>query len=480
MIGRGLAVLAVLRVAFAVFVPVTPEEAYHWNFGQHLDWGYYDHPPMIAWAIRLGCVFFGDTALGIRSVPLLFALGTTALVARLAERVHGKPAAGGAVVLLSVEPVLFLAGGGGYPDSPLLFFWALSMTLVWEALESGRGPLWIASGAALGAMGLSKYTGVFFGLAVLLHLATSARDRKWLATPWPYLACLVALVVMTPVFYWNATHDWASFRFQAVERLSESRPSRLYGFSYLAQQAGAVVPLTLPLAFVAIGQAWKSHRFYFWSFVPMVAFFFAVAWVRMVHLMWPLPAYLGLAVVMAGATGRVAEFYARRRAWLIGTFAAVFVGGVLHMTLFLPWISPIHDLYGWDAAAARAKEIRAEMAEGSFYLGLGRKYVCASQLAYRLRAPFEVHGKHLVGDEGLQYRFWADPASLAGRDAVVVIEGADRADGLRRATAGHFASLEPAGELEVRVGRRTLLEEPPVKFLFFKARGYKPPVPPRP
>ena len=90
MIGRGLAVLAVLRVAFAVFVPVTPEEAYHWNFGQHLDWGYYDHPPMIAWAIRLGCVFFGDTALGIRSVPLLFALGTTALVARWSSTASPK------------------------------------------------------------------------------------------------------------------------------------------------------------------------------------------------------------------------------------------------------------------------------------------------------------------------------------------------------------------------------------------------------
>lgn len=470
---RGLAVLAVLRVAFAVFVPVTPEEAYHWNFGQHLDWCYYDHPPMIAWAIRLGCVLLGDTALGIRLVPLLFALGTAGLVARLAKRIYGEAAAGTALLLVSVEPLLFLASGGGYPDSPLVFFWGLALTFVWEALETGRAPLWIAAGAALGGMGLSKYTGAFFGLAVLLHLATSARDRKWLATPWPYLACVVALVVMAPVFYWNATHDWASFRFQGG-RVSENRPARLGGISFMGQQALAVFPLTLPLAVVALRQAWTSQRFLFWSFAPMVAFFFAVSWSRMVHLMWPLPAYLGLSVVMAGAKGRVADFYARRRGWLIGTAAAVFVLGVFHMAYFLPGLSPIQGLYGWDEAAARAKELRAGMPEGTFYLGLGRKYVCASQLAYKLRAPYDVHGKHLVGDEGLQYEYWGDPKALAGRDAVVVIEGSDRADGLIRASRDRFTSLEAAGELVIPVGRHPFVEEPPLKFLFFKARGYKP------
>ncbi len=468
---RGLTVLAVLRVAFAVFVPVTPQEAYHWNFGQHLDWCYYDHPPMIAWAIRLGCVIFGDTALGIRFVPLLFALGSTALVARLAKRLYGEPAAGTALLLLSVEPVVFLASGGGFPDSPLVFFWALAMNCVWEALETGRKELWIAAGASLGAMGLSKYTGVFFGLAVLFHLATSARDRKWLATPWPYLACIVALAVMTPVFYWNATHDWASFRFQGG-RVSESRPARLGGFSYLGQQALAVVPLTLPLAVVALRQAWSSPRLLFWCFAPMLAFFFAVAWTSSVHLMWPLPSYLALTVVMAGAKGRVADFYARRRTWLIGTAAAVVLLGVFHMAFFLPGLSPLQGLYGWDEAAARAKELRAGMPEGTFYLGLGRKYVCASQLAYTLKAPFEVHGKHLVGDEGFQYEYWGDPRVLAGRDAVVVIEGDDRADGLTKATAASFTSLEPAGEIVIPVGRQTLIEEPPLKFLFFRARGY--------
>src|SRR5712692_3775332 len=58
-----IALLAVTAVRFfmAWVIPISPEEAYHWNFARHLDWGYYDHPPMLAWAIALGRLMLGDT-----------------------------------------------------------------------------------------------------------------------------------------------------------------------------------------------------------------------------------------------------------------------------------------------------------------------------------------------------------------------------------------------------------------------------------
>jgi len=48
------AVVAVVRLAAVLVVPVLPEEAYHWLYAKHLDIGYYDHPPMIAGMIALG------------------------------------------------------------------------------------------------------------------------------------------------------------------------------------------------------------------------------------------------------------------------------------------------------------------------------------------------------------------------------------------------------------------------------------------
>lgn len=50
----------VLRLLYAGSVELMPEETYYWNYSQHLDLGYLDHPPMVAWLIRLGTLVFGQ------------------------------------------------------------------------------------------------------------------------------------------------------------------------------------------------------------------------------------------------------------------------------------------------------------------------------------------------------------------------------------------------------------------------------------
>src|SRR6516162_2155923 len=117
--GRWLIVLTVLRAIFAVFIPPTPEEAYHWSFAVHLDWSYYDHPGMIAWSIALGRAIFGDVPFAIRFVPLFFGAGTAAVLARLATKLYGEKAALWAVLLVTAQPVTFATAGWGYPDSPM-------------------------------------------------------------------------------------------------------------------------------------------------------------------------------------------------------------------------------------------------------------------------------------------------------------------------------------------------------------------------
>ena len=226
-LGFALATVLAAQVALAAAVPLLPEEAYHWNFARHPDWSYFDHPPMIAWSIALGRLVFGDTRLGVRLVPLLFALGTTWLLARMARRLYGDSAALWAVLLYALMPAAFLVGFWGFPDSPMLFFWTLTLTWVWRALESRRPGWWLAAGAALGAGLLSKYTAAFLVPSVLLYLLRSPRDRHWLATPWPYLAGVFSLLVFTPVIYWNWTHEWASFRFQSLGRLQAANGLRV-------------------------------------------------------------------------------------------------------------------------------------------------------------------------------------------------------------------------------------------------------------
>ena len=103
----------------------------------------------------------GDTTLRIRLVPLLFALGTSTLLARLARRLYGERAAVWAVLLHALQPAAFFVGGWAFPDSPELFFWMLTLTCVWQGLKTCRPAWWLGAGAALGAGMLSKYTAAF-------------------------------------------------------------------------------------------------------------------------------------------------------------------------------------------------------------------------------------------------------------------------------------------------------------------------------
>jgi dolichol-phosphate mannosyltransferase len=471
-----------VQATIALLMPVLPEEAYHWNFARHLDWSYYDHPPMLAWSIALGRSLLGDIPLGLRLVPLLYGVGTAWLLARLARQFYGGSAAVWVVFLYALEPAAFFVGSWGFPDAPLLFFWTLTLTWVWQALATRRPGWWLAAGSALGAGMLSKYTAAFLVPAVLLYLLFSARDRHWLLTPWPYLAGVCALVVFAPVIYWNWTHDWASFRFQSTARFQAADRIELrLGLQSLGEQWLMIVPLTLPLAIVALEGISRSSRlgdrYLFWSFVPMAVFFTLLGWTPSFHLLWPLPGYLGLTVAMAGTAaqlpGRVARFYRPRWPWLVGLGVLGATALSVHGALILPRVPPLREIYGWDEVAAQARIVHAQMPQDSFYLAVGgRPYPPPSQLAYHLDAPYQVYGGNMIGRNALQYRFWTDLDRLGGKDAVVVIEGGDPNGWQRDTLLKFFRTVDLDHDMAVPMRRHGLWPTPTVRFTLYRARGY--------
>jgi hypothetical protein len=245
---------------------------------------------------------------------------------------------------------------------------------------------------------------------------------------------------------------------------------------FLGAQWGAVVPFTLPLAVVAVGRAARSprphDRFLFWCFAPMIGFFGALSWTMPTHVLWPLPSWLSVTVLMAGLAaeggGKLADFYRRRASWVAGVTSALFLVGCAHLAFLLPGIPPPPWVHGWGAVAARTSELRAGLPAGSFVLGLGRKYFVASQLAFHLREPSAAYGWSPLGRPDLQFDYWTDVRALAGRDAVVVVEKGHAAEAAGLLTRA-FRVVEPAGALPASSPK---CKQP--EFLFFLARGYVP------
>src|ERR1700726_4618840 len=81
--------LVALRLVSATWTPLTFDEAYYWMWSKHLAFGYYDHPPMVAYVIRLGTMVAGDTELGVRLVSILLALPMSFAVFRSAVILFG-------------------------------------------------------------------------------------------------------------------------------------------------------------------------------------------------------------------------------------------------------------------------------------------------------------------------------------------------------------------------------------------------------
>jgi hypothetical protein len=209
-------------------------------------------------------------------------------------------------------------------------------------------------------------------------------------------------------------------------------------------------------------------------FVPTFLFFIGMGCTTSFHLLWPLPAYLGLTVAMAGLAVRpidlISRSYAGWAGWLTGWASLALVIISLYAGHMLPLIPPVRGAYGWNEMAAQAREEWQRLPAGSFVLGYSHpSYRCASQLAYHLRAPDQVYGNNVLGENGLQYQFWTDMNQLAGRDALVVIADSTDTAVNRALLAPWFHSVEFAGNVVITDGQspRQL-----VRCALYRAHGY--------
>src|SRR6201996_3003913 len=60
----------IFNVLQAYKLEIHADEAYYWMYSRFLDWGYFDHPPMVALFIRIGDIIMHNE-LGLRLMTVL-------------------------------------------------------------------------------------------------------------------------------------------------------------------------------------------------------------------------------------------------------------------------------------------------------------------------------------------------------------------------------------------------------------------------
>ena len=439
----SLAILALsllFHVAYAGFFALSPQEAYYWEWSRHLDLSYFDHPPLVAWTIRLVTAVLGDGERAIRVSAALHSGVFAAFLWLSARRLFGSPAALVAIAGAAVVPLFSLGQVISTPDAPLLSGWTMALYFTIRALDEER-PAWLlAAGGAVGWAVLGKYTGFLLLPQILLALLLDARGRRMLRTPWPWAGAALALALFSPVLLWNWRHAGASFAFQTVERAHGSSFRPVLVARYVGLQAALLSPVVLALLVEAVvtsirRRALPAFRLCAVFSAPLLVVATAVSPFHWVKGNWPAAAW---PTALAAAAALLVERGARARRLAAAGVSLALAGTVyLHLVPLAPWLPfPAREegSAGWKELAERVELELARIPDRSAFVA-GCNYKVAAELGYYLPGRPHTFSREIVGENGLEFGVLFDPASIAGHDGLLVLDERERDGCARRAEA---------------------------------------------
>ncbi|MBX7245213.1 MAG: glycosyltransferase family 39 protein [Candidatus Sumerlaeaceae bacterium] len=422
------------RYWYASWRCLVPDEAYYWVWSRHLAPGYFDHAPGVAWTIKSSTLIFGDTELGVRFWGVTLLALMVVLLARFALREAGVYAAAWTAFLLLCLPATAGFSNIMTPDTPALFFQTCAMLCAAEVFcrpDDSRAQrwAWLGFGAFTGLAMVSKYTSVLLPFAVFMAVATSPEARHHFRRPWFYLAALLAFIGVTPVIYWNATHDWISIRYQLHHGTDpDDRHGPLINFAaYVGSQAGIYTPVLFAIGMLVLWRGWRQYRavpmpwkILLWNATVPFAFFGLTSFRTMAQGNWPGFAYFPLTVLIACWVA--ANPFPRRRRW---AWAGAAVALVINLWFHFPelgWACGIKirnktdQMFGWREC-------------GRILDKLGKdRLVVANRLYYAGEATFYMKGQPDVwalnyDSRSNAYDYFEGKPDLTRHDSVLLVGG---------------------------------------------------------
>lgn len=229
----------VLNLVQVAFMDLTSDEGYYWFYAQHLQWGYYDHPPMVALLIKAGSLLF-PAELGVRFFNVLLSTASLYLFFRLLP-VEWQSRKKTFLVLLAA-PLLHYLTFFVFPDGPLLFCSLLFLFFYRRFLQK---PTWFTAfllGISLALMAYAKYHGA------LVLVFTILAHPKLLRSGLFYFSLLIAALLFLPHLWWQYQNDFPTLQYHLSGRTG-NWTFRHVG-EYISQQLVAIGPGLIFLPFI--------------------------------------------------------------------------------------------------------------------------------------------------------------------------------------------------------------------------------------
>lgn len=207
---KGLIAIFLLNLIQSLGLELAHDEAYYWIYSENLAWGYYDHPPMVAFFIKLGTALFGNNEFGVR---IFFNLATLLALCFFRLSVEKEKRNDKLIFLLFFSfPLLQGAGFLALPDTPLVLFAAMYFYFLKQYIEKNGMKETLLLALAIAGMLYSKYHA---GLIIILTLMALPKlmTRKTF-----YGVTILAFVLYFPHLWWQYQHEFVTFKFHLFGR----------------------------------------------------------------------------------------------------------------------------------------------------------------------------------------------------------------------------------------------------------------------
>ena len=269
------------------------DEAYYWVYSNFLDWGYFDHPPMVALWIFISKTIFGNIELGVRFFSTISICATYYLIWLTIENPKKKEH----VTLFSITCFSFVLlnifGFITVPDTPLLFFLALFLFGYQKFLKNKSFKNGALVTLAISGMLYSKYHAVLIvGFVVLSNLKLLKEYKTWLIT-------LGIIILCFPHLFWQYKNDFISFTFH-LGRSSKSTYKFENTYMFFVN-AIAIVGLTFPIVYKSFFKNLTSKDLFQKALnyicIGFLAFFFYTSFKMPTQAQWNGPILIPLAII---------------------------------------------------------------------------------------------------------------------------------------------------------------------------------------
>lgn len=433
----GVTVLRLLWHLLCNPIGITGDEAYNWDWGRHLAWGYYSKPPGSAWLHGLVGFLSDDSLFAIKATSTLLAGGSTLFFFLTLRHLFQERFAFWVSLVYLLCPGQLMVSSILTADAQLLLYWNLSLFATVRLLfpKDEKAPL-IGDFALLFlamALGHLAKQMMLIQFPLLILAATFIRPALF-KNPLFYLVPLASLVSLIPPLYWNSQNEWITVEHTAHHFDSEDfeiggileRFGALLGLSavLLTPLAVAAIPKSLKLWFREKGQLDRETLFLILYGALPFAVMFVMTLRQDVNPNWP-AVYHGGTLALAGVLFAFQNDQLTK-AWRITlrltiTLTAITVFIFTFAEFFFKVIGPAkaqRRTY-WGYPELSAKIASHDPGRDHAIIVQGHRDG-ASEFAFNMPGKPKVHVWNESERIYHQYDFWAGPE--IGTPALLIIE----------------------------------------------------------